>query len=380
MIVPDQYTEITSENWFQRIGGGFVALLFGLVLLPAGVFLLYWNEGRAVTAATALRYGAAAVIDVSAGAVDPRNDGKLVHLTGMMQPATPARDPVFGVSADGLLRLSRKVETYQWQQTASSHSQDSLGGTKTTETTYSYHPVWSAQAIDSAGFKYPQGHENPPVTLLNADFGGGAVTIGAYRVTPALLSKISAFTPLHPGNATPADGFRAAGDGFYRGQDPSHPEIGDVRVSFLAVPAQTISVAAAQSDGSLTTFRGAGDYRIALAEPGVVTAAALFQDAQHAASQMTWILRGVGFLIILVSLICLTQPLTMLFAVVPFLESIFGAGAFLVAVTLAVPITLVTIAAAWIAHRPLLGGGLLAGGVLSWVGLRLLHPRRRVGA
>ena len=372
----DQFTEVTSEGWGQRIGGGFVALLFGLVLLPVSVGVLYWNEGRAVTAATALGHAAAAIIEANPAAVDQLNDGKLVHLTGTMQAATPARDPLFGVSADGLLRLTRNVETYQWQETSSSHSEQSLGGTKTTETTYSYQPKWSAQTINSASFKHPEGHQNPPPLLSAASFDGGTVTIGAYHVDPSVLTKISAFTPLHPANAAPPADYRAEGDGFYRGQNPAQPAIGDVKVSFSAVPAQTISVAAAQSGGTLTAYRDPSNYTIALAEPGVVSASALFQDAKHAESQITWIVRGAGFVAVLVGFICLTRPLTMLFAVVPFLESLVGAGAFLLALTLAVPVTLVTIAIAWMAHRPLLGGGLLAAALVALVGLQRLHPRR----
>jgi len=378
--VSDQYTEITTQGWGQRIGGGFVALLLGLLLLPASLGVLYWNEGRAVTAATALRTGAATIIEADPNALDPGHDGKLVHLTGMMQPATPAQDPAFGVSAEGLVRLRRHVETYQWQQTTSSHSQESVGGTKTTETTYSYAPVWSGQQINSAGFRHPEGHENPPVTLHNADFYGGAVTLGAYRVTPELLAKVSVFTPVHPESARPPLGFHAEGDGFYRGQDPARPEIGDVRVQYSGVPAQTISVAAAQSGGGLTVFRDSGGYGIALAEPGAVTAAALFKDAQHQASQITWLVRGGGFFGVLVGFLCLTRPLTLLFAVVPLLESVVGAGAFLVALTLSVPVTLVTIALAWMAHRPVLGGGLLVAAVVSLVVLRRLHPRRALPA
>jgi len=53
-----------------------------------------------------------------------------------------------------------------------------------------------------------------------------------------------------------------------------------------------------------------------------------------------------------------------------------GAGAFLVALTLAIPITLITIAIAWIAHRPLLGGALLVMSLGSFVLLRGMHRGR----
>jgi hypothetical protein len=62
--------------------------------------------------------------------------------------------------------------------------------------------------------------------------------------------------------------------------------------------------------------------------------------------------------------------------VLPFLESFVGAGTIVAALTLAVPITLTTIALAWIAHRPIIGGTLLAGAAVTLTALRWLHPRR----
>ncbi len=371
----DRFTEVTTEGWGQRLGGSLVAVPIGLILIPASVVLLYWNEGRAVDAMRALSRGAAAIVEVSATAVDPQADGKLVHVTGTMQPTTPARDPVFGVTGDGLLRLSRVVEMYQWKEDASSQSQQSAGGSKTTETTYTYQHVWSAQPIASGQFKVPANHQNPPMPLQSATFDGGGVKLGAYGVDPSLLGKVTIFAPFAAQSAPPA-GYQAAGDGFYRGQNPNDPAIGDLRASFSAIAAQTISVAAAQSGGVLTAYRDPNGYTIALAEPGVVPAAALFHDEQRSEGRLTWILRGAGFVAMLIGLVCLTRPLTMLFAFLPFLEALVGAGAFLAALTLAVPITLATIAVAWITHRPLIGGGLLAGAVVTLVLLRQLHPRR----
>jgi hypothetical protein len=375
----DQFTEVTTRGWGQRIGSSLTAALVGLLLVPASIVLLYWNEGRAVDAIRALDRGSAAVVEASPTAVDPQAEGKLVHLSGMMQPTTAARDPVFGVTRDGLLRLSRSVEMYQWKEETSSQSQQSVGGSQTTQTTYTYQKVWSAQPIVSAQFKVTDGHQNPPMPQRSAMFDGAEVKLGPYRVDPSVLSKVSAFAPLPPQSAPPA-GYQAAGDGFYHGQEPSQPAIGDVRVSFTAVAAQTFSVAAAQAGGVLTAFRDQNGYTIALTEPGVVGAAALFQDEKKAEATLTWILRGVGFLAMLIGFVCLTRPLTMLFAVLPFLESLVGAGAFLVALTLAVPLTLVTIAVAWIAHRPLIGGGLLLGAVAALFLLRQLHPRRQAQA
>ena len=208
-----------------------------------------------------------------------------------------------------------------------------------------------------------------------ATFDGGEVKLGAYRVDPSVLNKVSAFAPLQVQSAPPA-GYQATAEGFYHGQDPNQPVIGDLRVNFTGVPAQTVSVAAAEAGGVLTAYRDVNGYTIALAEPGAVTAAGLFHDEQKSENTFTWILRGVGFVLMLIGFVCITGPLTMLAAVIPLLEAVVGAGAFLVAFTLTVPITLLTIAVAWIAHRPLIGGGLIVAAVAALLLLRQLHPRR----
>ena len=71
----DQFNEVTTEGWGQRLAGSLIAALIGLLLVPASVILLYWNEGRAVDAIRALNRGAAAIVEVSAGTMDTNANG-----------------------------------------------------------------------------------------------------------------------------------------------------------------------------------------------------------------------------------------------------------------------------------------------------------------
>ena len=183
----DSFTETTTQGWLSRVMGGFVAALIGLLLVPAAVVLLYWNEGRAVDAIRALNRGAASVVEVAADPVDAAANGKLVHLTGMARPGTAAADPVFGVTGDGLIRLRRTVEMFQWKQDSHSTSSNNLGGSKTTETTYTYEKAWSEQPIDSTPFKVQNGHRNPPMPVRSATFDGGETKIGAYKLDPSVM-------------------------------------------------------------------------------------------------------------------------------------------------------------------------------------------------
>ena len=52
-------------------------------------------------------------------------------------------------------------------------------------------------------------------------------------------------------------------------------------------------------------------------------------------------------------------PIEMLAAFLPFLKHLIGAGTFVVSLLLAVPVTLITIAIAWISNRPLISVAML---------------------
>jgi hypothetical protein len=80
-----------------------------------------------------------------------------------------------------------------------------------------------------------------------------------------------------------------------------------------------------------------------------------------------------------IGLALMAAPLSWLASVLPFLEGVVDAAAFFAALIVAIPLTLTTIAIAWIAHRPLVGIGLIVVGVSLAIGLRWLVPRRRTG-
>ena len=147
----DTFTERTSQSWFSKIFGSFVALLFGIVLVPVAIILLFWNEGRAVATAKSLAEGASSVISAPADAVNADNNLKLVHVSGNATTDEVLTDPTFGVSATAI-RLGRKVEMYQWNEVKNSSTQKDLGGSNETTTTYSYDQKWSDDPIDSTKF------------------------------------------------------------------------------------------------------------------------------------------------------------------------------------------------------------------------------------
>lgn len=142
------------------------------------------------------------------------------------------------------------------------------------------------------------------------------------------------------------------------------------------MPAQTMSVVAAQASGALAPFADSSGYKIGLAEPGVVPANVMFKEKAHEESVLTWTLRAVGFVLMLIGFCLMASPLGVVLGVIPLFETLAEAGAFLMALIVSVPLTLIVIAAAWIAHRPLIGVGLAAVGIGLAFLLRKLHRPR----
>jgi hypothetical protein len=352
-------TETTTTSWLSRIGSSLMGVLIGIILLPCAIFLLSWNEGRAVTAATGLKRGLSSIVEVSADTVNPQNNSKLVYLNGTLSGATPAVDPWNKLSAAGLLRLQRKVEMYQWLERESETTSNNIGGSQTTQKTYTYSLGWAETAANSAQFKVPAGHQNPAMPLKSQTFDASLVKIGAFTLDKSLVQDLTNFEAVETLTQAPV-GYRVQGNLLYKGVNPDQPVLGDVRVTYSAIAAQTYSIAAQQNNSTLTIYQDAkNDYKIALIEPGVVSAQKLFADQASTEKMITWACRIGGFLMLLIGFNLIMGPLAMLVAFLPFLQGLVGAGTFFIALGLAIPITLITIAIAWIASRPLIGGGIL---------------------
>ena len=370
-------TETTTTGWLSRMGSSLVGVLIGIVLLPCAIFLLSWNEGRAVTAATGLKRGLSTIVEVSADTVNPQNNLKLVYLNGILSGATPAVDPWNKLSANGLLRLQRRVEMYQWLERESETTSNNIGGSQTTQKTYTYSLGWAETAVNSAQFKVPAGHQNPAMPLKSQTFDANPVKIGAFTLDKSLVQDLTNFEPLETLTQAPA-GYRVLGNLLYKGVNPDQPVLGDVRVTYSAIAAQTYSIAAQQNNSTLTIYQDAkNDYKIALIEPGVVSAQKLFADQASTEKMITWACRIGGFLLLLIGFNLIMGPLAMLVAFLPFLQGLVGAGTFFIALGLAIPITLITIAIAWIASRPLIGGGILLLAVAATWAIRSVAIKKK---
>jgi hypothetical protein len=381
MMSDDSYTEVTSESWFSRIGDSIKGILFGFILFVIAFPLLWWNEGHSVERYNSLKEGQGLVISAPADSVNAANNGKLIHTQGLATTEETLQDDVFGVSAPAI-KLERVVSMYQWKETEKSETKEQVGGSKTTTKTYSYNKEWSDDEISSNNFKQASGHTNPAMAYKSQTFQAQDVSLGAFKLTANQISRLSGEQDLSlQGVQAPAqlDGktLTTTGNNFYVGNNPADAQVGDLKISFKELKPTNVSLVAQQQGNSFSPYQTQAGSDIDLLEMGLLDSNAMFTAAQNENAIITWLIRAAGFLMMWIGLSLILKPLSVLAAVLPFLGDLISMGTGIFAFLLSVPFTLLTIAVAWIAYRPLLAGVLITVAVVAIVAMKFM-PRRSV--
>jgi len=246
-------------------------------------------------------------------------------------------------------------------------------------TTYTHQKEWVEAPVDSSTFKADEGGDLPTNvgTKPYPDRTKRAkeVTLGAYKLNPVQVDRMGHGEKLP---VTTSVGDTVAGDlkgklkvtsdgNFYQPYKPAGdwttPNIGDLRIFFKVVKPQPVSLIArlngdtfepyaTRSGGSLDEFR-----------LGTLSAAAMIQAAQQENTLLTWILRLVGFVLMAAGIFLVFKPFATFADLLPFLGDMVSVAIGLLAILIALPLSLVTIGLAWVWYRPLIGIPLLVVGL-----------------
>ncbi|XLQ20541.1 MAG: TMEM43 family protein [Candidatus Moraniibacteriota bacterium] len=349
-------TVTTSESWGSRLGGSIKGILFGVLLLIAAIVLLFWNEGRAVHTKKALDEGQSMVENASIEQIDPGQDGKLVHLNGKLETKDVLEDSQFGVVFEGI-KLKRLVEMYQWEENTDSSSTKKMGGSTETTTTYTYNKDWNSSLIDSGGF-HDQGHDNPGIMMYESDtLSAGNVQLGKFKLSESLINKIGNYKNFPvvemKKEVSEDDSIKLIGGIIYIGEDQNNPKIGDLKISYQTVSPEVVSMISQQKGDSFKPFVTSKGQTLEFLTSRDQTAQQMFDSAKSSNKLMTWILRFVGFFMIMIGTKIILKPLEVIGDVVPFIGNIIGFGIGIMSFIAAVQISLLTIAIAWIFYRPM---------------------------
>ena len=374
----DRITRSVQQGFFSRMANSFVGIIVGICMVPGSVLLVSWNEYRTVHRSRGLAEGERVVAEVAdAFEILPALNDHLVHVTGTATTEQILSDPDFGVS-EKAMRIDRQVEMFQWVEHKESKTRDKLGGGRETITTYKYERKWHEGRVNSESFEERSGHENPTLRYSGQSQVTDRATLGALRLRSSLVeSKMNSWKNI-PLEKTVLLAKMDEGtqqhykiDGaylYFSAVVPiaGEPQLGDMRFQFRVVEPAQVSVLSMQRPEELVPFQTSNGEVIEHLAMGNVSAAEMFNSLKFENSMIAWLVRIGGWILACVGFSLIAGPLKSLASVVPMFGGLVGSMTVLVSFLLGSIVTLVAIAIAWIAVRPLFAIGLLliAGGAI----------------
>ena len=361
----DQFVKITRTSWLGNIMNSFVGVLFGIILFVIAFPVLWFNEGR-----TNMATVAQSSVLVDGASINAQTEGQQVAVAGPLTTSEQLGDPPYLADGD-YIQLNRKVEMFAWVEHKSTDTRKDTGGSSTTTTTYTYDKQWTSSPDDAQSFEHPQGHANPPLPVPSTSLVVASANVGAYTINPAAITLPSAQDINLNSEIVTADrNSKLAGNAIFQGRGSfDAPQLGDIRISYSGVAANTQAVAFGKQQGAaLVPYLTRQNDRLYRVFVNTDRAGAI-QEMNTEYTVMGWILRLVGFLLMWIGLSLCFAPITAFLDVLPFLGS---AGRFvigLVSLPVALALSVITIVISILAHNILaliVVLALLIGGVMLW--------------
>ncbi len=362
-----------KRSWYSRIGVGFRGILFGLFLITAAGYLLFWTEGRSARKYLTLKEGAGAVILLAADDTDTAGkEGQLVHISGLADTEQILTDPKFAISIRAL-KLRRSVTVYQWEETTHQHDNE--------DDTYSYARVWSVSVIDSSAFEYKNGHSNSleKMAFRTRDATAMNISVGNFRLYYVQKNKLDTYQPFvlpenHQLPVTLENKVRRKGNDLYLSTNPDTPKIGDLRIRFSVIYPMNVSIIAALKGSSFRPYHTVSGGTIDMLQPGIMDANGMIDKEEKYHRIVSWVVRSIAFLFIYLGLHTILVPLSVLGGTVPLIGRMVGAGIRILAVLLTAVLSMGITGIAWLMYRPLVGQTLLAAGAgVLWLAVNRLR-------
>ncbi|XP_044266365.1 transmembrane protein 43 homolog isoform X1 [Tribolium madens] len=358
----------TSSSLIDEFQRSWLTSLIGICILCLGIWLLTWNEGRAVHQAHSLDEAYNRVISLNPYEnVRSELDGHLVHITGPLGIDEPLTEPEYGISIQAV-KLKRRVQMYQWVEERSPRDYVDNGLDQNYETSdYYYVTEWRDKVVDSSNFYIRHGHHNPTeIPLKSHTYISPFVRVGHLMLGSEIKEKFNDYVEVTSDERPERKDVKLHMGIYYHCDDVWNPEVGDIRVQFYyaGIANEIVTVIAMQKDGVLVPYTTSKGHKIALLRHGDLNINQMFNAEHYDVRLETWKIRAAGVFILYASCVCLARLIKIFFFRIPFLRNIV-AGDMTSSTNFAISasVSLLVIATAWILYRPVLGVGLVAAAI-----------------
>ena len=261
-------------------------LLAGACLLAAILIMVFGQYLDRKAKRAAARFQASIVTIDAAVPPDPAHDGRLVFVSGSVRTSGPVTDTDTGFATAGL-SLIREGAMFQWMRDS--------GGSGFRRQWLSF-PAFDVLLAAGNGADAPR---NPPMPLDYRRFVAPGLMIGAMPLDAGLAASLPAAGRRDvTAEALPRvaatlgrDALRLDGDQIVSAATGADPEVGDIRISYVArnLPAGPVSLLARQTDGRLVPLPPEESERFTTTVLGGVKDLPVFLAAVRDTSKTGWL-------------------------------------------------------------------------------------------
>ncbi|MFK7756123.1 MAG: TMEM43 family protein [Flavobacteriales bacterium] len=351
----------------KKVKGSIGAIIFGLILILAGISGTWWNEGRTIKTHKGLEQGAQSVhTSKTIDYISPENDAKLIHISGSVNTSETLSDGDFGLNIPHL-KLKREVEMYQWKENKETKNEEN---SEENSTTYSYSKDWSQRLIDSQNFNDPTSHQNPKSKKYESfSKSVSKASLGAHLLNPKQISRLNNWVELKFSEISPvADAQIMSSEGrptqIYIGNTSlENPEIGNLRISYQVVYEGDYTLIAKQTGDSFEPFTTEKGTEINLLKTGIHSSESMFDEELSENNFLKWLFRVIGFVVLFIGVRLLFSLVTLFTNFIPIIGSIVNFGVSLFSGIVAFCVFVIVAGIAWVFYRPVLGITLLVIGI-----------------
>lgn len=247
-----------------------LANVFGTVLVLAGVGMEALNANNLIAYSEASTRHGGEVIELGPDAQPQAGQhGYMARIVGTPRVVEAPHDRDFNQTSNTPVLL-RRVEMFQWREIA-------IGDN------VHYELDWVDHPLDASRFKDPNGHENPgEFPISGKQFDAGLVQLGGFKLGRALVHALPGSDVVKPDAAALpynlAASFSPHQDYLVTSAQPGSPRLGDLRVSWIEVPLQEVTVVARLNGARLDAASDAGDGKGYQVQVGDVPLLDMFPD------------------------------------------------------------------------------------------------------
>jgi hypothetical protein len=335
----NRVVKVSRQNWGQRVSNSFGGLVFGLLLIPAAMAVLWYGEG-----VQDLSKIASKAVQVDATQPNAASEGGFISVTGTLGTNAQLGDDPYLMDGD-YVSLERVVEMYAWKETSNSSTvEDTVGGGSTTTTTYTYSKEWTRSPDQSSSFEEPYGHENPAKVLEDATITADYATIDSFELNPQSM-QLPDGEKITPTAVELPNGYVQTGSYIFSSETAAtQPLVGDIRISYVVLPVGKTVTAFGAKQGSEIVSTTVEDEKFFRMFSGSHAQAL---ETMHGEYVLTvWLIRVFGTIAIFVGLQLIVQPLARILGVIGIVgravEGITGFINGLIAVVLGTTIIIVS--------------------------------------